>query len=72
MLRCPLERLVLQAKLLDMGSPKEILALAMNQPDLGNIRQAVWLLKEVSTSKYIFTYLSRPVTEYLTFKPRIL
>lgn len=48
MLRSPLDRLVLQAKLLDMGPPKEILALAMNQPDLGNIRQAVWLLKEVS------------------------
>lgn len=36
-LRCPLEHLVLNSKLLDMGEPKAILALAMDPPDLSNL-----------------------------------
>ena len=47
MLRCPLDQLVLQTKLLDAGPPQAIFALAMNQPDLGNIQQTVLSLKEV-------------------------
>lgn len=46
-LRCPLDRLVLQAKLLDMGEPKAIFALALSQPRLENIGKTILSLKEV-------------------------
>lgn len=45
-LRCPLHRLVLLAKMLDMGPPHAILALAMDAPNISNIRQTVDALKE--------------------------
>lgn len=46
-LRCPLENVVLKAKLLEMGPPHSILALAMNPPDLSDIRNTVLQLKEL-------------------------
>lgn len=46
--RCPLERLVLLAKMLDMGPPSDILALAMDPPDMSNIHRTILVLKEVS------------------------
>ncbi|XP_050675302.1 probable ATP-dependent RNA helicase spindle-E [Leptidea sinapis] len=49
--RCPLERLVLLAKTLDMGPPSDILALAMDPPDLSNIHRTVLVLKEVGALK---------------------
>ncbi|KAJ4435831.1 hypothetical protein ANN_18450 [Periplaneta americana] len=45
-LRCPLDRLVLQAKLFDMGEPKALLALALDPPDLTNLENTVLMLKE--------------------------
>lgn len=48
MLRCPLERIVLQAKLLDMGPPKAVLAYALDPPNLTNIERTILILKEVS------------------------
>lgn len=48
LLRCPLSRAVLQAKMLNMGDPKSLLGLAMDPPDLSNIENTVLLLKEVS------------------------
>jgi ATP-dependent RNA helicase TDRD9 len=47
-LRCPLERVVLQAKLFEMGEPKALLALSLDPPDLTNLENTVLLLKEVS------------------------
>ncbi|XP_058836204.1 probable ATP-dependent RNA helicase spindle-E [Topomyia yanbarensis] len=47
MLRCPLDAVVLKAKLLEMGPPHSILALAMNPPDLSDIRNTVLQLKEM-------------------------
>lgn len=47
MLCCPLERVVLKSKILDMGSPQSILALAMDQPDLSDIQNTVLGLKEL-------------------------
>ncbi|XP_058458626.1 probable ATP-dependent RNA helicase spindle-E [Malaya genurostris] len=47
MLRCPLDAVVLKAKLLEMGPPHSILALAMNPPDLSDIRNTVLQLKEI-------------------------
>lgn len=56
-LRCPLHRLVLLAKILDMGPPHGILALAMDIPNLTNIKQTVDVLKQagallLTVSKY--------------------
>lgn len=45
-LRSPLEHLVLQAKILDLGSPHSILALAMNPPKLSDIGNTILALKE--------------------------
>lgn len=50
--RCPLERLVLLAKMLEMGPPVEILALAMDPPDLSNIHRTTLVLKEVGLLCY--------------------
>lgn len=47
-LRAPLENIVLKAKELDMhDTPSQILALAMNPPNLRNIENTIWNLKEV-------------------------
>lgn len=45
--RCALEKVVLKAKLLDLGlPPHRIIGLAINPPDKANIESAVILLKE--------------------------
>lgn len=47
-LRAPLDRLVLNAKMLAFDEPPEaILSLALNPPDLKNIESTIWNLKEV-------------------------
>lgn len=47
-LRAPLEQVILQSKMLDLNeSPKQILALAINPPNLKNIENTIWTLKEV-------------------------
>lgn len=46
MLRCPLEGVVLRAKLLNMGNPHAILALAMDPPNLSDIQNTILTLKE--------------------------
>lgn len=48
MLRCPLDRLVLQAKLLDMGEPRAIFGIALSSPYLENIEHTILTLKEVT------------------------
>ncbi len=40
-------QVILDTKLLDFGPPKEILALAMDPPDLDNISSTVMHLKEI-------------------------
>lgn len=47
LLRSPLEVTILKAKILDMGTPEEILALAMQKPVLSNISYAILHLKEI-------------------------
>lgn len=46
MLRCPLEKVVLQSKVLSMGEPKAILALALDPPNLSDIERTILVLKE--------------------------
>uniref|UniRef100_A0A8D9FFL9 Probable ATP-dependent RNA helicase spindle-E n=1 Tax=Cacopsylla melanoneura TaxID=428564 RepID=A0A8D9FFL9_9HEMI len=47
MLRSPLDSLVLHAKMLDMGEPVHIFGLAMDPPDIGNIKRTILSLKEI-------------------------
>uniref|UniRef100_A0A1A9W595 Probable ATP-dependent RNA helicase spindle-E n=1 Tax=Glossina brevipalpis TaxID=37001 RepID=A0A1A9W595_9MUSC len=47
MLRCPLENVVLKAKLLDMGSPITVLGLSMDPPNLSDIQYTITTLKEI-------------------------
>ncbi|CAG7831756.1 unnamed protein product, partial [Allacma fusca] len=47
MMKSSLESVVLHAKILNMGSSKALLALAMDPPKLSGIRRAVANLKEV-------------------------
>lgn len=47
MVRSPLERVVLKAKMLDMGAPHALLASAMDPPQLGDIQNTVLQLKEM-------------------------
>ncbi|XP_035894667.1 probable ATP-dependent RNA helicase spindle-E [Anopheles stephensi] len=47
MVRCPLGAVVLKTKLLDMGPPHTILALAMSPPNLSDVSNTVLQLKEV-------------------------
>lgn len=43
----PLENVILKTKLLNMGSPASILALAMDQPKLSDIANTILILKEI-------------------------
>lgn len=43
----PLENIILKAKLLEMGSPRSILALAMSVPKLSDIGNTILVLKEI-------------------------
>lgn len=43
----PLENVILNAKLLEMGSPESILALAMDYPNLDDIANTILVLKEI-------------------------
>ena len=45
--RCPLESIVLHAKQLDLGEPREILSLALQPPNLDDIERTILSLKEV-------------------------
>uniref|UniRef100_A0A182VKH7 Probable ATP-dependent RNA helicase spindle-E n=1 Tax=Anopheles merus TaxID=30066 RepID=A0A182VKH7_ANOME len=47
MVRCPLSNVVLKTKLLDMGPPHTILALAMSPPNLSDVSNTVLQLKEL-------------------------
>ncbi|EFN75974.1 probable ATP-dependent RNA helicase spindle-E [Harpegnathos saltator] len=47
MLRTPLANVILKTKMLDMGEPKALLALALDPPDLSNVRDTILLLKEI-------------------------
>ena len=47
MLRVPLTKVVLDVKLLDMGSPQNVLALAMDPPELRSVSRTVLALQEM-------------------------
>ena len=45
--RAPLEQIILKVKLLDLGAPKSILALALQPPDVRDIERTILILKEL-------------------------
>ncbi|KAL4238351.1 ATP-dependent RNA helicase tdrd9 [Mactra antiquata] len=47
MQRCPLDKLILQVKVLDLGEPKAILAVALSPPNLDDIERNILMLKEI-------------------------
>ena len=47
MKRIPLTKVILDVKMLSMGSPKQILALAMDPPDIENLQRSIIGLKEI-------------------------
>ncbi|TGZ39139.1 Uncharacterized protein DBV15_12635 [Temnothorax longispinosus] len=47
MLRASLENVILRTKVLDMGKPEAILALALDPPNLSDIQKSILLLKEI-------------------------
>lgn len=47
LLRSPLENVVLKTKMLDMGPPASLLALAMDKPNLNDIANTILQLKEI-------------------------
>lgn len=47
MSRCSLSRVVLMSKILDMGTPKQLLASALDPPCLTNIILTIRTLKQV-------------------------
>ena len=51
MLRASLEYVVLQVKNFNMGSPRELLCLALDPPAISGIERAIANLKEVKTEQ---------------------
>ena len=49
MQRVPLTKVVLDVKLIDMGSPTELLALAMDPPDVLSLQKTILYLKEMGS-----------------------
>ncbi|XP_077997158.1 ATP-dependent RNA helicase TDRD9-like [Glandiceps talaboti] len=72
MARCPLEHLVLQVKLLDLGEPKAILGLALTPPNLDDIERTILLLKEVGALSTVSSSSINPHDGDLTFVGRVL
>ena len=50
-----MEQVVLQAKVLDLGEPKAILALAPSPPNIDDLERTIVSLKEVCTHPHLHT-----------------
>ncbi|XP_062595523.1 ATP-dependent RNA helicase TDRD9-like [Saccostrea cucullata] len=72
MQRCPLEKLVLQTKVFNMGEPKALLALALEPPNLDDIEKTILLLKEVGALSTLATGESNRHDGQLTFIGHVL
>jgi ATP-dependent RNA helicase TDRD9 len=51
--RCPLDNLVISAKMLNMGTPVDILACALDPPDISLIFSTIQDLKEVKLLSFL-------------------
>ncbi|XP_014672536.1 PREDICTED: putative ATP-dependent RNA helicase TDRD9, partial [Priapulus caudatus] len=72
MQRCPLEKLALKVKELDLGEPKAILGLALQPPNLSNIERTILLLKEVGALRLTSRNEFNAYDGDLTFLGRML
>ncbi|XP_056021255.1 ATP-dependent RNA helicase TDRD9-like isoform X2 [Ostrea edulis] len=72
MQRCPLEKLVLQTKVFNMGEPKALLALALEPPNLDDIEKTILLLKEVGALSTLTTGENNRHDGQLTFVGHVL
>ncbi|KOB65008.1 putative ATP-dependent RNA helicase, partial [Operophtera brumata] len=70
--RCPLERLVLLAKMLEMGPPSDILALALDPPDMSNIHRTLLVLKEIGALKKMMDDEWVPNDGEITYLGRVM
>lgn len=72
MLRSPMTSIVLKSKILNMGPPQSILALAMDPPDLTDINNTILILKEVGA---LLRYSNGKYSDHdgdLTFMGRVM
>jgi len=68
MSRCSLSRIVLMSKILDMGTPKQILAGALDVPSFKNIVLTILSLKQVMFQhEFICIHYILTVISILTF-----
>ncbi|XP_077537769.1 ATP-dependent RNA helicase TDRD9-like [Haemaphysalis longicornis] len=72
MQRCPLELTVLKVKKLDLDSPRAMLALCLDPPDLGDIERAVIVLKEVGALTPMLGGSFCPLDGELTFVGKVM
>nr|CAD7447198.1 unnamed protein product [Timema bartmani] len=70
--RAPLEQVVLQTKILDMGPPKNILGLALDPPNLDNIEQTILVLKEAGGLLLDREDAPDPEDGHITFLGRVM
>lgn len=52
MCHTPLSQVILKTKVLDMGEPHSLLALALDPPDMADICRTVLVLKQVINQQY--------------------
>uniref|UniRef100_A0A646QES9 Probable ATP-dependent RNA helicase spindle-E n=1 Tax=Hemiscolopendra marginata TaxID=943146 RepID=A0A646QES9_9MYRI len=72
MKRCPLEQVVLKVKMLDLGEPRALLALALDPPHLSEIKKAILSLKEVGALDLLSHGRLYPYDGDVTFIGKIL
>lgn len=71
-LRSPLEMVVLKTKMLDIGEPKALLALAMDPPDLSSIEKTILKMKELAALLMTSNGIISPHDGDITFIGRVM
>ncbi|CAI9737997.1 ATP-dependent RNA helicase TDRD9-like [Octopus vulgaris] len=72
MQRCPLDLLVLRTKILDLGEPKAILALALAPPNLDDIERTILELKEIGALALTLNGVPNRYDADLTYMGRVI
>lgn len=72
MLRCPLEKLVLNTKRLNCGEPKKVLSLAIQPPELHDIERTILLLKEAGALTLRTNGFINPYDGDLTYAGKVM
>lgn len=72
MMRSPLQNVILKVKLMEMGLPAEILALALDPPNITDIHNSILVLKEVGALLQLNNGVFEEGDGELTFIGRIM